>query len=373
MSISRRNRFDWLRGIKNVLKPIIALVVLVAIIIWTTGILRERVSPDTIAREPGFPLPHDAQVHVAEKKPFSRMIDITGTVSSRTMVNVSARINAHVTGVHAGAGSVVTRGDLLLSLDDRELQEQLAAAEAGLFHAQTEFKRVEGLFESGSATHRDYTAAQYEYRNAMAHKNEIEVMLSFTQLTSPIDGVVTQRFVETGDFAAAGTVLMTVYDPSAMRLEVPVPVRLMERIAIGDVMPVQLEAPAQRTVGKVSEIVSEIDPSTRTRTIKVELSQDSGVFIPGAFGRIYIESEPEEGIFVPITSVYRIGQLEMIHYVSDGRVIRRLVKTGPVHISGELVEILSGVSHGDAILVHPVHAAPVSSIAPHTNRPETGS
>jgi membrane fusion protein, multidrug efflux system len=368
---SRKNRFKWLRGIKNVLKPVVALVVLVAIIIWTTGILRERVPPDTIAHEPGYPLPHDAPIHVVEKRPFPRMIEMTGTVSSRTMVSISARINAHVTKIHAGAGSVVATGDLLLSLDDRELQEQLAAAEAGLFHAQTEYNRLESLLESGSATHRDYTAAQYEYRNARARKNEIEIMLSFTHLTSPIDGVVTERYVETGDFAAAGAVLMTVYDPSAMRLEVPVPVRLTKKIAIGDIMRVQLEAPAEHTVGKVMEIVSEIDPSTRTRTIKVELAEEAGDLIPGAFGRIYIESEPEDGIFVPITSVYRIGQLEMVHYVSNERVFRGLVKTGPVQIPGDRVEILSGVSHGDAILVHPVHATPISSIVPPTSRSET--
>ena len=333
--------------------PIVALLVLVIIIMWTTGVFRETVPPATYPHEPGFALPADAETFEVKKKVVLRPIDVTGTVFSEEMIHVAARINAYVREVHAGAGSRVAKDDLLISLDDRELRQQLSAANAALEQAETEHNRTKRLFDAGAATHRDFTAAQSDYKSARARKEEIEVMLSFTRMRSPIDGVVTDRDIEAGDLASPGQVLMTVYNPAEMRLEVPVPVRLSDRISIGDQFPVKIEYPEGMHMGIVTEIVSKIEPSSRTRTAKVSLPfTDTNDILPGTFGRIWINATPEEAIFIPETAVYRVGQLEMVQYVINERAIGRLVKTGPSQEG--FIEILSGLSHEDIVLVHPV-------------------
>ena len=58
------------------------------------------------------------------------------------------------------------------------------------------------------------------------------MMMSYAQITSPIDGIVTDRRIEVGDLANPGQVLLTVYDSEHMRLEAPVPVRLVDRLAL---------------------------------------------------------------------------------------------------------------------------------------------
>jgi len=351
-----KNRFKRLSGLKKVAMPLIAVLLLTGIVVWTTGLLHERVPPETIPHQPGFPLPDDAEIFTVEKKPVLRLVDVTGTVSSERMVRISARINAYVDEVHANAGSVVSAGDRLVSLDDRELLEKRAAARAALNQAETEYNRTKRLFESGAATHQSYIAAQSAYEQARAREEEITVMLSFTEMRSPIDGIVTNRHIEAGDLASPGLVLMSVYDPTDMRLEAPVPARLANRISVGDEMRVQLEYPEARYKGTVTEIVSKIDPASRTRTVKIRLPAENADILPGAFGRIWVERMPEDGIFAPETAVFSIGQLEMVQSVTNGRVTRRLVKTGPARDG--FIEILSGLQDGDTILVYPVPATP---------------
>lgn len=346
----------WTSGLKRALQIISAVLGLAVIIMWTTGVFKERVPPATYPHEPGVALPENAEIFTVEKKMVSLPIDVTGTVFSEEMIHIAARINAYVRKVHAGAGSKVSEGDLLISLDNREIRQQLASAEAGLDQARTEYLRTKRLFDSGASTHREYTAAQSVFRRSRARVEELTVMFGFTEMRAPIDGVVTDRDIEAGDLAAPGRVLMTLYNPKAMRLEVPVPVRLSDRVSVGDRVPVKIEYPARVCDGKVTEIVSQIDPAARTRTVKVQFPTQDSDILPGTFGRIWIEAAPEEGIFVPKSAVYNIGQLTMVQYAADGRITRRLVKTGADQ--GDSVEILAGLNHGEFILVHPVPLTP---------------
>ena len=355
MSTAKTKR-NWRTGLKMGAQLIAAVLGLALIIMWTTGVFTERIPPGTVQYEPGFALPDQAEIFTVEKKTFNRRIDVTGTVFSEETIHIAARISAYVEKVHAGAGSKVSEGDLLVSLDDREIRQQLSSAEADLDQAQTEYHRTKRLFDSGAATHRDYTTAQSNYRRALARKKELTVMLGFTEMRAPIDGVVTDREIEAGDLAAPGQVLMTLYNPKAMRLEVPVPVRLSDRVTVGDRVSVKIEYPARLCDGEVTEIVSQIDPAARTRTVKVQLPTQDSDILPGTFGRIWIEAAPEEGIFAPKSAVYSIGQLTMVQHAADGRVTRRLVKTGAAQ--GDSVEILSGLNHGDSVLVYPVPLTP---------------
>jgi len=98
-------------------------------------------------------------------------------------------------------------------------------------------------------------------------------------------------------------------------------------------------------------VVSAFDPVTRTRRIKVHLAgvADAAV-LPGMYGQVLLDIEPHATVLLPVASVMRIGQLESVQVVRDGRVFRRLVRTVPRH-DGQ-VEILSGLVAGEQVLIN---------------------
>ena len=102
----------------------------------------------------------------------------------------------------------------------------------------------------------------------------------------------------------------------------------------------------------MAEIVSEVDAASRTQLVKVHLEGIEGEVLPGTFGRLWVEAEPREVLFVPASAVRQIGQLSFVQVVQDGRAIRRLVKTGPAR--DDRIEILSGLKAGDTVLVTPI-------------------
>jgi multidrug efflux pump subunit AcrA (membrane-fusion protein) len=137
-----------------------------------------------------------------------------------------------------------------------------------------------------------------------------------------------------------------------MRLEVPVPVRLVSRVALNQKVELGLEGVKDPVDGVVQEIVSEVDPMTRTQMIKVSIGVRAFKPLPGGYGRLLVEGEARQTLWVPASAVYRVGQLEYVQVVVKGGAFRRTVKTGVVQ--GDQVEILSGLDDGDAVLPVPV-------------------
>jgi RND family efflux transporter MFP subunit len=303
--------------------------------------------------EAGKALPKGTPTVTVKVEQVSPRIDIAGTVESEERINLSSRISAYVQQVFASAGNAVSKGQELIILDDREMKQELAMAEAELNQAETELRRTQELIRSNAATDQQLTTVRANYDRAKSAVERIKVMLTYTRIISPIDGVVTERRVEVGDLANPGEVLLGVYDARNLRIVVPVPVRLVEKLPLGTKTQVELE-PHGAVSGVVSEIVGEIDPESRTQDVKVRLEEMPQVVIPGTFGRVWVLEDAHPGILVPQEAVYKIGQLEMVQVVRDDeRVVSRMVRTGPVY--GDRVEILSGLQDGETIVTAPIH------------------
>jgi RND family efflux transporter MFP subunit len=333
------------------LKTAAGLIVLAGVIVWSVGAGRARVEAGRVEVKPGVEVPKGSEAFTVKAESLSPRVDVVGTVSSERRVNLSARMSAYVKEIFVSAGSAVTNGQPLATLDDREIREQVSAAEAQFKQAETELNRTRRLFEAQSATEQALTAAQSLFEVSRAQLDRAKVMLTYARVDSPLNGFVTDRRVEPGDLANPGQTLLAVYDPLNMQLEVPVPVRLLDKLPIGQKVEVTLDRPAGRYEGQVRQIVSEIDPLSRTQLVKVHIEGIGGQVLPGTFGRLWVADDAREAFMIPATAVYSVGQIEMAQVVQDGRAIRRAVRTGLR--TGDRVEVLAGLAAGDAVLVNP--------------------
>lgn len=322
--------------------------VLIVAVLALAGCGGPKIEPGRVDHAPGRPLPPGASVVELALELHTPGVDVVGTVSAAERVKIASRLQAEVREVRANAGQRVAKDQVLLVLDDREIQEQLAAAEAQLRQAEADYNRTRQLFEARSASEQELTAAESAFHTARAQVDRIRVLRSYTVITAPLDGIVIERRVEVGDLAAPGQELMSLYDPSRMRVEAAVPVRLIPYLSLGAPVAVTIEHPALMTTGIVAEIVGEIDPRSRSQIVRVNIDRPEADLLPGAFGRLWVETTPRPLMMAPASAIRRVGQLEFVGLVRDERVIDRLVRTGPAR--GDRIEILSGLADGDAIL-----------------------
>ncbi len=189
----------------------VALVAMICGLVWMQGGFHSKVPAGTTA------LPAEkAGALKTVKAELSRTVGevtVSGTVVARETANVAARIVGNVLELNVDAGNQVTKDQVLLRLDTKELNEKeaqaaaaLESAKADLVKSTQDFDRYKGLFESGSIAKKDYDdvkarfdMAQAAEQRAQAALNETKTQLSYSVVTAPFDGVVASREVNLGD------------------------------------------------------------------------------------------------------------------------------------------------------------------------------
>jgi RND family efflux transporter MFP subunit len=255
----------------------------------------------------------------------------------------------------------LTLRDLLIRLDARDLDarsgevgEGLRIARAKLTLALTEQERMAKLVEQGVESQQRLDRAESDLRVARAEVNRLEASqresrtgFSFAEIRSPVSGRVVDRLAEPGDTAVPGRPLLRIYDPTVLRVEVPVRESLAVRLTVGAPLKVRIPSLDEEVQGVIDEIVPFAEPGARTLMIKARLPYDARLFA-GMFARAAVPAGERVWLTVPESSVERVGQLEFVTVVGEDGAERRMVTTGP-RLEDGLVEVLSGLAAGERV------------------------
>lgn len=282
-----------------------------------------------------------------------------GTVHSRTQIDLSPRIVARILEIPVRSGDRVAKGALLARLDDAELAagarqaaERSRQAQAALDLATTELERARKLLASGTVTQQAFDQSDSLFRQARAAaqaaedaRHQAEAVLGYATLTSPLDGVVSERLADPGDLASPGNICLRLFDPTRLMLEVPVREGLVSRIRLGEQVPFQVDALRTNLFGEVREVVPAVDPGSRTFLVKLCISHAPPQLVPGMFGVLSLAIGTRPALLVPEQKVSRIGQLEYVRAVLAGQARTILVRTTPAEAPG-MREVVSGLEPG---------------------------
>jgi RND family efflux transporter MFP subunit len=230
------------------------------------------------------------------------------------------------------------------------------AATAALDLAKRNRARFERLESQGAAATLELDRARQEEAtataaaaNALATLRRAEIDRAQTVLTAPFDAVVVERFVSPGDLAGPGRPLVRIASVAGRRVEAAPAEQDAAALAPGDTLEV---AVGGRTVtGRIAEIVGTVDPSTRRRTVRVDLPPGFEP-APGSFARVVLPGPAVPRLFVPAGAIVARGGLEIAWTVDrDGRTSLRYVRTGSRRTGN--VEVLSGLEAGERVVLDP--------------------
>jgi RND family efflux transporter MFP subunit len=290
-------------------------------------------------------------------------VEAVGTLAPRCKTTVASQVQATVREVQVQAGDRVTPGQLLATLDDRELQAQRremaaasVAAEAELTLHRRDLARFQTLLASRAVSPAEHDRAEEAFQAAQAGLRRVkeqearcDVLLSYTRITAPGAGVIADRFADPGDLVGPGRPLFAVYDPRELELHATVRERLAGALQPGLPLRVHVEAGALDLVGTVREVVPQAQEASRSVLFKVALAPERTAGLhAGMFGRVAVPNGTRDRTVAPRVAVHQVGQLELAEVVTPGgRLERRLVQTGRDY--GDQVEVLSGLNVGEKV------------------------
>lgn len=280
-----------------------------------------------------------------------RTVQAVGTLKSNDSVVLKPEVPGLVGMVTGSEGQFVSKGAVLVQLDDRILLAELDQVAARHELSRQNLERAEDLSKRGAGTDRALDEARATHRLNTAALNLARARLDQTRISAPFDGVLGLRHISPGDYLTPGQPVINIESIDPIKVDFRVPEIYLADLRPGQDIAIRVDAlPSQAFSGRIMAIDPVIDVNGRSIAIRASIPNTEGVLRPGLFARVDVILERRDNvILVPEQTLVLNGGKKFVIKVEDGRAQRIEVTTGLRQ--GADVEILSGLSPGDIVVV----------------------
>jgi membrane fusion protein, multidrug efflux system len=341
-------------------KRMILTLIGMAVFISVIAFVKIRQVQAAIAQHASFQVPPEAVTTVrASQDRWPATLDAVGSVAAVHGVTVSADLPGLVSQIAFDSGKKVRAGDVLLRLDTRQEQAQLAAAEAQRKLTTVNFERMKGLCDQGITSQADFDRAAAEYKQAAAKTGETAATIGRKTIRAPFAGVLGIRQVNLGQYLNPGDPIVPLQSLDPIYVNFAVPQQQIGELRVG--APVQVTArdvPGSAATGTITAINSVIDEATRNVEVQATLANPEGRLRPGMFVEAKVVlGEGSSVVALPTSAISYAPYGNSVFVVSemkgpDGKtykgVRQQFVKLGGAR--GDQVAVLSGVKAGEEVV-----------------------
>lgn len=354
---------------------IIAALIAFAVVGLLTVEIRSRVEAETAQRAvtAQLALPSVSVVAPKQTAPAQEVI-LPGNIQPFISSPIYARTDGYLKKWYFDIGAHVKAGDLLAVIQTPEVDEQLAqarstleTAQANLALAQITRDRYESLLKKHAVAQQDadnavgaYAANKTVVDADTANVRHYQDLVSFEKVYAPFDGVITARNTDIGDLINSGsstaprTDLFDIAQAGVLRVYVNVPEEYSRGVKPGETAAdiVLAEYPGQRFPGRLVRTSDAINVTTRTLLAEVDLDNPGGALLSGSYAEVHLKIPAQHPSYLlPVSSLIFRGEKLQVGVVHNGTVT--LTDIIPGHDFGEEIEVVSGLSPTDQVIVNP--------------------
>ena len=340
------------------------------VLLLAAVLIRSWMGGDVSAKGPQRARIVSVEIAKAEKKDVPVDVDSIGTVTPISSVALKSRVETTIVDVHFQDGARVKEGDLLFTLDARQIDAQIAQAEGNLARdrsqlelAQRDHKRYTDLIAKGATTQvsvdnaktaMDTATATIQSNQAML--DNLKVQKSYTLITAPISGRISAASVKVGNFVrpADTSALATINQMAPVYVTFAVPQRVLSELRDAmkdDLSSVVAAIPGngKSETGKIAMVENSVDPTTGMVTVRGIMSNESELLWPGILVTTKLIVRREEAVIVPSVGVQRSQTGSFVFVVKDGKALVQPVTVSRTFQGNSVIE--SGLSGGEDIVV----------------------
>lgn len=296
---------------------------------------------------------------------MERVLHVVGTLRAQDDAIIAAQVAGQIEATRVDLGDRVTAGQELALIDTtsyealgRQSAANLARVQAAAANAAQNLKRIQDLRRDNIASTSELDQAIAENDQARAEVKAAEAAdavarlnLARSRVKAPFDGVVAERILSPGAYAAVGTPIVRLVKADPLRLRLEVPEREAPAVRLGQTVRVTVEGDTNVYAGHLTRIAPDLQEANRMLTVEADVPARGGLR-PGLFVRAQIVvNEGEQAVSVPVDALITFAGLEKVVTVKDGKAAERPVTTG--RRGPGWVEIASGLAAGERVVLDP--------------------
>ena len=291
----------------------------------------------------------------------------SGKIEAANSASLSTRMMGFVDKVHVNVGDKVSKGQLLVSINNSDLSAQQARTTAGITEAQAAYNNAEkdyqrfiNLFADNSASQKElddqrarFEMAKARLEGARQMKNEVQSQFAYVNLRAPFAGVITSRSIDAGAMANPGEPLISIEGPGNFEVTASVPESEISKIKSGTKVQVLVKSSDKILPATVTEVSTSAKNTGGQYLVKVVLDKTDESILSGMYATVQFPIEKKTDlttVLVPEQALVKRGQLTGIYTVSENNTaILRWLRLGRTF--GENVEVLSGLAADENYII----------------------
>jgi membrane fusion protein (multidrug efflux system) len=282
---------------------------------------------------------------------FPLSVEALGNARANEAIEIRPVISATLTSVKFDEGQYVEAGTVLAQLENVEPLSALAAARAGLAESEAQYQRLSQLYKTNVVAQSELSEVNARREADLAAVAAAQQRLAHTVITAPFDGRLGLRRVSAGSLVGPDTVITTLDDTGAIKLDFDVPEVFLALLDPGLTVNARSAAYPERVfLGEVTSVDTRIDPVSRTVTVRALLNNDERLLRPGMFLTVSLLREDLDALMIPEQAIVPERSQQFVWLVDEANVAQlREVRTGRRR-PGQ-VEILGGLAVGDRVII----------------------
>lgn len=290
---------------------------------------------------------------------------ITGSIQPERRADLRAEVSAIVIQVLKENGEAVSKGDVLLRLDETSIRDNVSSAEEAARAAQQSLDQTQRMLERQSTLRSSgmissqaledvelrRNTAQSELAAAKSRLVTARQQLGRTVVRAPFDGIVSERKVSNGDTAQVGKELVKVIDPASMRFEGMVSADKIGVVKVGQPVLFRVNGyPGQNFNGRVKRVDPAANAVTRQVEVLVAFAESAQPRVAGLYAEGRIESQSNAALTVPQSALVQAGDVNYVWRVKGGTMSKAMLSIGTRDERTGNWQVLSGLVAGDTIM-----------------------
>jgi membrane fusion protein (multidrug efflux system) len=331
-----------------------------AVFVAAIGLVKFRQVQGAIAQASAFQPPPEAVTTIAARREqWPATLSAIGSVAAVQGVTVSADLPGIVERIGFDSGRMVREGEVLVQLDTRQEDAQLAAAEAQKNLARLNLERANGLRAERIVSQAEYDRVAAESAQAAARVGEIQATIARKTIRAPFSGVLGIRQVNLGQYLSAGDPVVPLQSLSPIYVNFSVPQQDVGKVRAGGEVRVAADGPSGgEFTGRITAVDSVVDEATRNVQVQATLRNRDGRLRPGMFVQAQVLLGAAASVVsLPASAISYAPYGDSVFVVEDVKgprgetyrgVRQQFVKLGGGR--GDQVAVLGGVNPGEEVV-----------------------
>lgn len=280
---------------------------------------------------------------------FDNNLEVTGSVEANESVVLRSEVPGLVTGIYFKEGSNVSKGTLLVKVNDRDIQAQLREVLSKQTLSGTNENRAKQLLDKGAISQEEYDTSLADLQSLRAQVSLIRAQLAKTSIIAPFSGKVGLRNISVGEYLTPTTTIANLVSINPVKISFSVPEKYVAQIKMGSEITFSTDAAGKSFKGKVFAIEPGIDQQTRTLQIKALAPNPANQLIPGSFAKVKLAlTTMPDAILIPTEAVIPTLKGKEVYVSRDGKAKQVEVQAGTRTANQILIN--EGLKVGDTVL-----------------------